>query len=173
MVEKTKFHRRFVMSIVLTAVLTLEIVSVAAAQGAQSINNFSLTTGATYQMTGDRLHKYVSYTFTLLNGDSREVLVREISRNVPGLQSLVPTGSKMDQKLIPSKGPGIAQLVPPHKALRLTVWFYVSDCANIPKVSWPLTLYAAWRGGKWQRVRIQISSGSVPWPRSLTSFVCS
>jgi hypothetical protein len=143
------------------------------AAGNRSASVFLLSTGSTYQMSGDRIHKYVSYTFTLLNGSSRQVLVNKIGQNGPGLQLLVPSGSGMTQKLVPSSGPGKTQTIPPHKSIRLTVWFRVSDCATVPKGSWPLTMEAAWSSGKWQRVSLGLTSGlSVQWQKSLANLVC-
>jgi len=157
----------------LVAALTLGTVNAAIASGTQNENNYSLSMGSTFQMTGDRVHKNVSYTFTLINGNSSIVHVRDIGNSVPGLDLLVPTGSGMKQKLIPLTGPGKTQIVPPHGAIRLTVWYHISDCAKVPKRSWPLTLSAAWESEKWQSVSIPVSSGSVPWPRSVTEFICS
>ena len=157
----------------LVAVLTLGTGNLAMASGISSANDHFLSTGPTFQMSGDRIDKYVSETFTLVNGNAREILVREIGQNGPGLQLLVSSGSGKTQKLIPPSGPGRTQFVPPHKSIRLTVWYYVSDCVKVPKGSWPLTMDIAWSSGKWQRVSLQMPSDpSVPWPRSMTDFVC-
>ena len=158
----------------LIAVLTLGTGNVAMAAGIRSANDYFLSTGPTYQVSGDKIHEYVSETFTLVNGNSREILVRKIGQNGPGLQLLVSSGLGKSQKLIPPFGPGKTQSVPPHKSIRFTVWYHVSDCAAVPKGSWSLTLDVAWRSGKWQRVSLQMPSDpSVPWPRSMTDFVCS
>lgn len=159
--------------LLLVAVLTLGAVGAAVASGTLNANNYLLSMGPTFQMTGDRVHENVSYTFTLINGNSSNVLVRGVGRSVPGLELLVPTGSGMKQKLIPLTGPGKTQIVPPHGAIRLTVWYHISDCAKVPKRSWPLTLSAAWGSERWQSVSISVPSGAVPWPRSVTEFICS
>jgi hypothetical protein len=158
----------------LAAVLTLGVSDLAMAAGIRSASDYFLSTGPTYQMYGDRIHRYVSYTFSLVNGSSRAVLIRKVGQNGPGLQLLVPSGSGMTQKLIPPSGLGKTHTVLPHKSIRLTVWFYVSECAKVPKGSWPLAMDAAWRTSTWQRVGLQMqSAGSVQWQRSLTGFVCS
>jgi len=158
--------------VVLVAVLTLGVGNVAMASGIRDADAYFLSTGPTYQMSGDRIHKYVSETFTLVNGNAREILVRKVGQNGLGLQLLVSAGSGKAQKLTAPSGPGRTKVVPPHKSIRLTVWYHVSDCAKIPKVSWPLTMDVAWSSGRWQRVSLQMPSGSVPWPRSMTDFVC-
>ena len=172
MFKLKKSQGRLPVLALLVVIFTLGTVNVAIASGAQNANNYSLSTGSTFQMTGDRVHKNVSYTFTLINGNSSDVLVRDIGHSVPGLELLVPTGSGMKQKLIPPTGPGKAKIVLPHGAIRLTVWYHISDCAKVPKSSWPLTLSAAGESGNWQRVSISIPSGTVPWPMSLTAFIC-
>jgi hypothetical protein len=160
--------------VTLVAVLTLGTGTLALADGVRGASDYFLSTGPTYSMSGDRVHKYVSETFTLTNGNSREVLVRRIGRNGPGLQLLVSTGSGMNQKLAPPSRPGKTRIVPPHKSIRLTVWYHVSDCAKIPKGPWPLTMDVAWSTAKWQRVNLQLPSvPTVPWPRSMTDWSCS
>lgn len=157
----------------LVVLLALGTGNPAMAARIRSASDYSLSTGPTYQMSGDRVHKYVSETFTLTNGNSREVLIRMIGQNGPGVQLRVPSGSGRTQKLIPSTGSGKMQIVPPHKSIRLRVWYHVSDCAKVPKGSWPLTMDVAWSSGRWQRISLQMPSGaSVPWPRSMTDLVC-
>jgi len=157
----------------LLAVLILGTGDLAMAAGTRSADSRFLSTGPDFQTYSDSGHKYVSETFTLVNGNSREILVRKIGQNGPGLQLLVPSGSRTTQKLIPPSGSGATHAVLRHKSIRLTVWYHVSDCAKVPRGSWPLTMDVAWTAGKWQRVRLQMpSNSSVPWPRSLTNLVC-
>ena len=157
----------------LVVVLALGTGNPAMAAGIRSASNYFLSTGPTYQMSGDRVHQYVSETFTFTNGISREVRIRMIGQNGPGLRLRVPSGSRTTQKLIPSTGSEKVQTVPPHKSIRLRVWYYISDCARVPKGIWPLTMDVAWSSGKWQRVSLQMPSGlSVPWLRSMTDLVC-
>ncbi len=157
----------------LVAVVTVGSVNLAMAAGVRSASDYSLSTGPTYQLSGDRIHQYVSETFTLVNANLRRVLVRTIGQNGPGLQLRVLTGSGTTQKLIPRRGPGTMYAVPPHESIRLRVWYHVTDCAAVPKGRWPLTMDVAWRSGKWQRVTLQMPRGLVaPWPRSMTDFVC-
>lgn len=157
----------------LVAVLTFGAVNLAVAAGIHNASDYFLSTGPTYQEYGDSVHRFVSETFTLTNGNSREVLVRGIGRNGPGMQLRVSSGSGSAQKLLPPLGPGTTRIVPPHKSIRLTVWYHVSNCAKVPKASWPLTMDVAWSSGKWQQITLQVPSGpSVLWPRSLTSLVC-
>lgn len=103
--------------------------------GAKSAAGYSLSIGATYQMTGDRVHKFVSYTFTLVNGTSREVLVRQFGRNDPDLALPVPTGTGTKQKLIAPSEPEQTQIVPPHESLRLTIWFRKMLLPSEPGIS--------------------------------------
>ena len=117
----------------LVVLLALGTGNPAMAARTRSSSDYSLSTGPTYQMSGDRVHKYVSETFTLTNGNSREVLIRMIGQNGPGLQLRVPSGSGTTQKLIPSTGMERMQIVPVHKSIRLRVWYHVSDCAKVPK----------------------------------------
>lgn len=174
MLKMTKAQCRFLLIGALAGVLTLSTGDLAMATGIRSADDYFLSTGPTYQAYGDRIHQYVSETFTLTNGNSRDVLVRRIGQNGPGLQLLVSSGSGKTQKLIPPSGPGKTRIVPPHKSIRLTVWYHVSDCAKVPKGSWPLTMDVAWSSGKWQRVGLQMpSTPSVQWQMALTGWVCS
>jgi hypothetical protein len=150
----------------LVAVLTLGIGNLAMASGIRSANDYFLSTGPTFEVRGDRIHKNVSETFTIVNGNSRTVLVRQIGQNGPGLQLLIP------HKLIPLSGAGPTHKVPPHGSIQLIIWYHVSDCAGVPKGSRSLTMEVAWTSGKWQRVSLQMPSGPVPWPRSMTDLVC-
>lgn len=157
----------------LVAVLALGTGDLAMATGFPSASKYDLSTGPTFRSYGDRIHKYISYTFTLVNGSSREVLIRKIGQNGPGLQLLVPSGSGKTQKFIPPSGLGTTHTVPPHKSIRLTVWFHVTDCAKVLKGSWPLTMDAAWSASKRQRVNLQISSaGSMQWQNFIADSVC-
>ncbi len=157
----------------LAAAFALSTVNFAAAAGTPSASIYSLSPGPKTQTTSDRIHKIVSYTFTVVNGNSRRVLLRRIGQNVPGLELLVPNGSGTKQNLIPPSGPGKTHVIRAHMSITLTVWYRVSDCANVPKGPWPLAMDVAWSSEKWQRVALQLPSASVPWPKSLTSFVCS
>ena len=173
MFKMTMLKGRLFRTGVLAAVLTLSASNLVSAAGIRSASHYFLSTGPTIQGFGDRTHKNVSETFTLVNGNSRIVLVREIGQNGPGLKLLVSSGSGTTQKLIARSGPGTTQRIPPHKSIRLTVWYHVSNCAKVPKGSWPLTMDVAWNSGKWRRVSLQMPSGaSVPWPRSITDWVC-
>ena len=157
----------------LVAVLTLGTGDLVMATGFPSASRYALSAGPTFQAYGDRIHRYVSYTFTLVNGSSRKILIRKIGQNGPGLQLLVPSGSGKTQKLVPPSGVGTTQTVSPHKSIRLTVWFHVSDCAKVPKGSWPLTMDVAWSTSKWQRVNLQIASaGSMRWQKFIADSVC-
>lgn len=157
----------------LVVILTIGASNLAAASGTRSASNYSLSPGPNFQTYADVGHKYVSESFSLVNGNSRKLLVRGIGQSGPGLQLLIPTGSGVAEKLIPPSGPGMTKTVPPHKSIRLTVWLHVIDCAKVPKGSWPLTMDVAWTSGKWQRVSLQMPSGRLaPWPRSLTDLVC-
>jgi hypothetical protein len=155
------------------AVLIILGASPAMATGIRSADTYFLSTGPTFQMFGDRLHKDVSYTFTLVNGNSRKVFVREIGQNGPGLELLVPRRSGTTQRLLPPSEPGVTHALQAHKSIRLTVWFHVSNCATVPRGSWPLTIDVAWSSGKWQRVGLRMTSGlSVQWQKSLADLVC-
>jgi hypothetical protein len=146
----------------------------AMATGNLSANIYGLTTGPTFQSYGDRIHRYVSYTFTLVNGSSRDVDVRHIGQNGPGLQLLVAVRSGTGSKLVPLTGLGKIQIVPAHRSIRLTVWFHVSNCTAVPKSFWPLTMDAGWSTKKLQRVSLQMSSASsLQWQKSLSDSVCS
>lgn len=162
-------------SVVVVSLVTALILgagNTAMASGIRSANDYSLSTGPTYQKSGDRIHRYVSETFTLVNGNAREILIRKVGQDGPGLQLLVSSGSGKAQKLTAPTGPGRTKIVPPHRSTRLTVWFRVSDCVKVPRGSWPLTMDVARNSGKWQRISLQMPSGSVPWPRSMTDSVC-
>ena len=153
--------------------VALGAVNLAMAAGIPRASRYFLSTGPTYQLSGDRVHKYVSETFTLVNGGSRQVLVRRIGQNGSGLQLLVTEGSGKTQTLIPSTGSGPTRSIPPHASLWLRVWCHVTDCATVPRGRWPLILEVARRRGEWQRVSVSMPSGpSVPWPRSMTDLVC-
>ena len=166
-------RRRLAKVAALVTALVLSTVNMADAAGTPSASKYSLSTGPTYQSTGDKVHRFVSFTFTIVNGNSREIRIRQIGRNGPGLQLLVPAGSGMNQKFIPPTGPGVTRVIPAHKSIRLTVWYRVSDCAKVPHGSWPLAMNVAWSSGQWQQVALQMPSAYVPWPRSITGFVCS
>lgn len=156
----------------LAVALTLSAGSAAMAAGVRRASAYFLSTGPTVHLYGDRIHRDVRYDFTLVNGNARSVLVRTIGQNGPGLELLVPRGSATG-RLVPPAGPGPTYAVRAHASIRLTVLFHVSDCAAVPKGSWPLTMDVAWSPGKWQRVALPLAPrGSVPWPRSLVAFVC-
>jgi len=158
---------------VLAIALTVGVSSFAMAAGIRSARAYFLSAGPTFQMYGDRIHKDVSYTFTLVNGNSRRVLVRKIGQNGPGLELLVPRGTGTMQKLVSPSGPGTTHTIQAHKSIRVTVWFHVSDCATIPRGSWPLMMDAAWSPGNWERVGLQMTGGlSVQWQKSLANLVC-
>jgi hypothetical protein len=160
-------------SVVLVVGVTLGAANLATAAGIPSARRYSLSTGPTYQLSGDRIHRDVSETFTLVNGSSHRVLVRRIGLNGSGLQLLAAEGSGTTRTLIPSTGSGPTRSIPPHASLRLRVWYHVTDCATVPKGRWPLTLEVARDRGRWQRVRVSMPSGPpVPWPRSMTDLVC-
>ncbi len=173
MSKSPKSKRYLVRAVAFVLAFSLGGVNLALAAGTPSASIFSLSTGPKTQTTSDRVHKLVSFTFTLVNGESREILIRQVGQNAPGLQLLIPIGTGTKQKLIPPSGPGKTRAIPAHKSILLTVWYHVSDCAKVPKGPWPLTVDLAWSSGKWQRAALQMPSASVPWPRSVTGFVCS
>lgn len=156
MLKMTNAQCRILRIGALAAVLTLSTGDLAMAAGIRSADDYFLSTSPTYHAYGDSVHKYVSETFTLTNGNSREVLVHRIGQNGPGLQLLVSSGSGKTQKLIPPSGSGKTRIVPPHNSIRLTIWYHVSDCAKVSKGPWPLTMDVAWSSGKWQRVGLQM-----------------
>ena len=166
-------NRRHIRIGALAVMLALGAGSSVAAAGIRSASTYFLSSGSTIQMSGDRIHKDVSYVFTLVNGNARKVFVRGIGRSGPGLELLVPRGSGTTMRLDPPSGPGTTHTVPAHKSIRLTVWFHVSDCSTVPRGSWPLTMDVAWSPGKWNRVGLQMTSGlSVQWQKSLANLVC-
>lgn len=147
---------------VLTVILTLGTCGLAMAAGIHSASDYSLSTGPRFQTTGDRTHKNVSYTFSLVNGNSRDVLVRDVGQSGPGLQLIVPSGW------------GKTRTVLPHKSMNLTVTFHVSDCVKVPTGSWPLKMQVAWKAGKWQLVNLQMTNaGSMQWQKFIANSVCS
>ena len=172
MQQKLKSDRRLI-RIGSLAVMIILGASPAMATGIRSADTYFLSTGPRYQMFGDRLHKDVSYTFTLVNGNSRKVFVREIGQNGPGLELLVPRGSGTNQRLLRPSEPGVTHQIQAHKSIRLTVWFHVSKCATVPRGSWPITIDVASSLGKWQRVGLRMTSRpSVQWQKSLADLVC-
>lgn len=157
----------------LTSLQILGTADLAVATGISNANIYDLSTGPTFQTYGDRIHRYVGYTFTLVNGSPRDVDVRHIGQNGPGLQLLVPEGSGTASKLVQPVGPGKIRIVRAHGSIRLTVWFHVSNCTTVPKGSWPLTMDVGWSTKKLQRLRLQVTSaGSLQWQRFLADSVC-
>lgn len=157
----------------LVCALALSTVNLVTAAETRSANDYFLSTGPGYELYGDSSHKYVSETFTLVNGNNRSILIRKIGQNGPGLQLLVPSGSGKSQKLVSPSGMGKTRTVSAHKSIRLTVWYHVSQCSKVPKGVWPLTMDVAWHASKWQRVSLQMPSDpAAPWPRYLTDLVC-
>ena len=157
----------------LVAVLTFGSVAPVMAAGYQSASKYALSTGPTFQTYGDSIHKYVSYTFTLVNGSSRQVLIRKIGQNGPGLQLLIASRSGGRQTLSPKSRTRTTKKVLPHKSIRLTVWFHVSDCAKVPNGDWPLAMDVSWNARTWQRVNLQMTSaGSMQWQKFIADSVC-
>lgn len=167
------FRRRIIRVGALAAALTLSNTNWAMATGIQSANRFLLSTGSKIQETGDPIHKFVSYTFTIVNGNSRDVFIRDVGQNGPGLQLLVPSGSGMNLKLIKPFGLGKTLTVLPHKSIGLTVWFQITNCAKVPVGNWPLPIDVSWGSGKWQRVGLQMPSPpSAQWQKFMADSVC-
>ena len=167
--------RRVVVGVILilTSLQILVTGVPAMASGFPNANTYGLTTGPTFQTYADPVHKYVSYTFTLVNGSSRDADIRQIGQNGPGMQLLVSVGSGMASKLVPPTGPGRIQTVLAHKSLRLTVWFRISNCATVPKGSWPLKMDVGWSTQKLLRVSLTMTSaGSLQWQKFLADSVC-
>ena len=146
----------------------------AAAAKIRNASDYFLSTGPTSQSTVDVQHRNVSETFSLVNGNSRNVYVRRIGADGPGLVLRKSTGAALTGGLTLPTGPGMTWTVPPHQSIQLAVSFHVSDCSKVPKGAIPLTLDVAWRLGNWHRVSLQMPSEPLsPWPRSLTSLVCT
>ncbi len=153
--------------------MTLLVCTPVFAAGGQSASSFSLSTGPTFGVSGDKLHKNVSETFSIVNGNSRQVFLEKIGKNGPGLELLVASGSGKTRKLEVPSGTRRIYRIPAHKSLRITVWYHVTDCATVPTSSWPLSLDVAWNSANWRRVNLQMpGTPSVPWPRSMTRWVC-
>jgi hypothetical protein len=145
----------------LALVLTLSTADLALAAGIRSASGYNLSTGPAFRVTGDTIHRNASYTFTLVNGSSREVLVRNIGQVGPGLRLLVPSGGEKNRTVLP------------HKSISVTIEYHVSDCATVPTGSWPLTIDAAWKAGKWQRVSLQLlNAGSMQWQKFIAHAAC-
>ena len=83
--------RRVVVGVILilTSLQILVTGVPAMASGFPNANTYGLTTGPTFQTYADPVHKYVSYTFTLVNGSSRDADIRQIGQNGPDMQLLV------------------------------------------------------------------------------------
>lgn len=170
--KTTKLGLLFRISLCATGMALLACTPVFAA-GSHSASSYALSTGPTFGVFGDKLHKNVSETFSIVNGNSRQVFIEKIGKNGPGLQLLVASGFGKTRKLEVPSGARRIYRIPAHKSLRITVWYHVTDCAKVPTGSWPLSLDVAWNSENWRRVNLQISATpSVPWPKSMTRWVC-
>ncbi len=170
--KMTKFGLLFRICVCASGITFLACTAVFAAEG-QSASSYSLSTGPTFEVYGDKLHRNVSETFSIVNGSSRQVFIEKIGKNGPGLQLLVASGSGKIKKLEVPSGTRRIYRLPAHKSLRITVWYHVTDCAKVPTGSWPLSLDVAWNSENWRRVNLQMpGTPSVPWPKSMTRWVC-
>jgi hypothetical protein len=143
------------------------------AAGLPSAERYSLVPGPDTQMYSDTIHKYVSYSFTIVNEGARNVFIRHIGQSGPGLELLVPTGTGMNQRLIRPTGVGKTLTVRAHKSTGVTLWFQVNNCAKVPTGNWPIPLDASWGSANWQRVNLRLSFGDpVQWQKSIADSVC-
>lgn len=157
-----KTPHRFLRVVALAILLTLGTNDLAMATSSRSAGDYSLSTGPRFQLTSNKVHKNVRYTFTLVNGSSREILIRDVGRGGAGLQLLKTAGWTK------------TQMIRPHKSMRETLSFHVSNCSKVPKGSWPLTMEASWKLSKWRLVSLQpVSPGSLEWQTFLADSVCS
>jgi hypothetical protein len=161
MTETTRLINRLLRTTALIALLTLGASGPAMATGSRSANSYDLSTGPTFQSGGDRIHRNVTYTFTIVNGSSRDVLIRRVGQSGPGLKLLIPSGWED------------TRTIRPHKSISETVKFHVSNCAKVPKGTWPLTMDASWNTGTWQRVSLQLTTaGPLQWQKFIADSVC-
>jgi hypothetical protein len=152
---------RFLGVVVLVVGLILGTVDLSTASSGQNASRFNLSPGRTFQTTADRIHQNVSYTFTLVNGSSREVFVRKFGANGPGLKLLVPH----DWTNLRTIGP--------HKSIGVTVRYHIGDCNEVPRTPWPLPLEVSLKTGKWQLASLHLlSAGSIQWQKFLADAVC-
>lgn len=154
--------RRLARLSVSMAALNLVAVVPAIAMGAQSADAYNLSAGPTFHSSADRINRDVTYTFTLLNGSSRAVFIRRVGRSAPGLVLRKPSSWYR------------VRMVPPHRSISETVTFYVSDCSEVPKGSWPIHMDAALNRTHWQRINLELTmAGTAQWQTSMADSVCS
>ncbi len=150
--------------VTLVAVLSIGASVSAAATRTRSASYYFLSAGPSWSTFFDPHHHNFTEMFTLVNGNSRDAYVRRVGSNGPGLQLLNTPVQRSN-----------IETILPHRSVRLVVSFHVSNCALVPKGSWPLTMDFAWRvTGTWHRISLQMESGpSSPWPRSETASLCT
>jgi hypothetical protein len=165
--------RQLTRTCTLAVVLTLSIANVAMATGLPSAGNYFLFVGPDYGFNFDSVHKYVNFTFTIINWNSRDVFIRGIGQNGPGLLHLVSSGSGMHSKLVIPSGLGKTLKVLPNKSIGVSLWYQITDCAKVPDGDGPLALDVSLRSGKWQRVGLEMP-GYPPtqWQKSMANSVC-
>jgi hypothetical protein len=135
--------------------------SLAAASNIRSAADYGLSTGPTFQSTGDKSDKDVRYTFTLVNGSSREIRVRIIKQSGQGLSLILPTRSIL------------TRTIHSHQSISMTINLHVRNCSEVQNSTWPLTIDYSTNSINWQVVELAMTSaGDLQWQKFLANSVC-